>query len=52
MKFELKDLQLNRRTLRALSETETKQVEGAALTPKCPCIHTSSRANNSCPIFC
>lgn len=52
-KFELKDLELNRKTLRTLSETEAKRVEGAALTYKnCGCIHTSSRPNNSCLIFC
>ncbi len=43
-------LQLNRETLRNLTEAETKRVEGAALTKSCPCTHTSSRT--SCPIFC
>lgn len=52
VKLDLKKLELNRRTLRELSATETQQVEGAARTKGCPCIHTSSRANNSCPIFC
>ena len=48
----VKKLELNRKTLRCLTETETKRVEGAAITPKCPCIHTSSTPNNSCLIFC
>lgn len=48
----VKKLELNRKTLRCLTETETKRVEGAAVTPKCPCTHTSSRPNNSCLIFC
>jgi hypothetical protein len=51
-KLELKSLELNRKTLRALTEAEAKRVEGAALTKKCDCIHTSTRANNSCLIFC
>ena len=51
-KIKLDRLQLNRKTLRALTETETKRVEGAAETKNCPCTHTSSRPNNSCPIFC
>ena len=45
-----KKLQLNRETLRCLTEAETKRVEGAAVTKLCPCTHTSSRT--SCPIFC
>ena len=49
---ELKKLELNRQTLRVLSENEEKRVEGAALTTKCRCIHTSSRPNKSCLIFC
>jgi hypothetical protein len=48
----VKKLELNRKTLRCLTETETKRVEGAAVTPFCPCIHTSSTPNNSCLIFC
>ena len=48
----IKKLSLNRKTLRCLTETETKRVEGAALTTKCPCTHTSSRPNNSCPVIC
>ncbi len=53
-KIELKKLELNRKTLRCLTETETKRVEGAAdkTTKLCPCTHTSSRPNNSCLIFC
>lgn len=51
-KIELKKLELNRKTLRCLTDTETKRVEGAAATKGCPCIHTSSRPNNSCLIFC
>lgn len=47
---EIKKLELNRKTLRCLTETEAKRVEGAAPTTKCPCTHTSSRL--SCPIFC
>lgn len=50
-KIELKKLELNRRTLRCLTETETKRVEGAAQTKACPCTHTSSRLN-SCPAVC
>jgi hypothetical protein len=48
----VKKLELSRKTLRCLTETETKRVEGAAPTTKCPCTHTSSRPNNSCLIFC
>ena len=55
-KVEIKKLELNRQTLRCLTETETKRVEGAigteTTTKLCPCIHTSSRPNNSCLIFC
>ena len=51
-KVEIKKLELNRKTLRCLTETETKRVEGAAQTKLCPCTHTSSRPNNSCLIFC
>lgn len=51
-KNSVKKLELNRKTLRCLTETETKRVEGAALTKTCPCTHTSSRPNNSCLIFC
>ncbi len=49
-KLTIKKLELNRETLRCLTEAETKRVEGAALTKSCPCTHTSSRL--SCPIFC
>jgi hypothetical protein len=49
-KNEVKKLELNRKTLRCLTENEAKRVEGAALSAKCPCTHTSSRT--SCPIFC
>jgi hypothetical protein len=47
---EVKKLELNRKTLRCLTENEAKRIEGAALSGICPCTHTSSRT--SCPIFC
>ena len=49
-KDEVKKLELNRKTLRCLTENEAKRVEGAAVSALCPCTHTSSRT--SCPIFC
>jgi hypothetical protein len=49
-KAPVQKLQLNRETLRCLTEAETKRVEGALLTKSCTCTHTSSRT--SCPIFC
>lgn len=49
-KAPIKKLELNRETLRCLTEVEAKRVEGALLTKSCPCTHTSSRT--SCPIFC
>lgn len=45
-----KKLELNRETLRRLTEEESKQVQGAAATKGCPCTHTS--AGPSHPIWC
>lgn len=43
-------LELNRETLRRLTDEETKQVQGAAGTKACTCTHTS--AGPSHPIWC
>ncbi len=50
MASKIQKLELNRETLRRLTEDETKQVLGAAATKTCPCTHTS--AGPSHPIFC
>ncbi len=46
----IQKLELNRETLRRLTEEEARQVQGAAVTKLCPCTHTS--AGPSHPIWC
>lgn len=50
MVSKIQKLELNRETLRRLTEEEARQVQGAAVTKLCPCTHTS--AGPSHPIWC